>query len=157
VAMAIIDRSNPITDKDVIKYIQEVIGVFLYYARAVDYTMITTVNKLASRQANPTEDLLSAIDHFLQYASSNSAAEVIYYPSSMKLITHSDASYLSESKARSRGGDSSSFPDWILMMKYWCCRYYLPNNSIRGRICSRGRVCCPLSQRTECYNIVKYP
>jgi hypothetical protein len=103
-AMAIIDVSNPITDQKTIKFIQEVVGVFLYYARAVDYTMITTINKLASRQANPTEDLLSAIYHFLQYASSNRSAEVIYYPSTMQLITHSDASYLSESKARSRAG-----------------------------------------------------
>jgi hypothetical protein len=103
-AMAIIDNSPIITDSKTIKFIQEVIGVFLYYARAVDATMLTTLSKLASRQAHPTSDLVSSVHHFLQYAASNPTSEVVFYPSTMKLVTHSDASYNSEPNARSRAG-----------------------------------------------------
>ena len=34
-------------------FVQEVIGVFLYYARAVDCTMLTALGSLATQQANP--------------------------------------------------------------------------------------------------------
>ena len=37
--------------------IQQIIGTFLYYARAVDPTMLTAINKIASQQANPTENV----------------------------------------------------------------------------------------------------
>ena len=47
------DTSPPI-DQLRLKRIQQIIGVFLYYARAVDESMLCALNKLASRQANPT-------------------------------------------------------------------------------------------------------
>ncbi len=40
------------------KYIQEVTGVFLYYSRAVDSTMLTALSAIASAQAEPTEDTI---------------------------------------------------------------------------------------------------
>jgi hypothetical protein len=101
---AIQDESLPLSNINDIKFIQEVIGVFLYYARAVDATMIVTLNKLASRQANPTAALLNDVHIFLQYAATHRDARVVFYPSSMTLMTHSDASYLSEPEARSRAG-----------------------------------------------------
>eukprot|EP00804_Cyclotella_cryptica_P021645 CCRYP_021132-RA/>CCRYP_021132-RA protein AED:0.43 eAED:0.43 QI:0/0/0/1/0/0/3/0/158 len=39
-------------------FVQEVIGVFLYYARAVDCTMLTALSSLATQQANPTQTTL---------------------------------------------------------------------------------------------------
>ena len=36
------------------KHIQEVIGTFLYYGRAVDSTMLTALLAIASAQAEPT-------------------------------------------------------------------------------------------------------
>jgi hypothetical protein len=97
------EDTSPTLDVTRAKFIQEVIGVFLY-SRAVDPTMFTTLNKLASRQAIPTENLFSDVQHFLRYASSYPNAAIVYHASSMKLIIHSDASYLSETKARSRAG-----------------------------------------------------
>jgi hypothetical protein len=96
--------ASPQLDATRTKYIQEVIGVFLYYARAVDPTMFTTLNKLASRQAVPTEDLYHDVHHFLRYAASYPDATVVFHASNMQLAIHSDASYLSESQARSRVG-----------------------------------------------------
>ena len=101
--LATVDDSPPLSARDA-KFIQEVIGVFLYYSRAVDCTMFTCLNKLASRQAKPTQNLYDAVQHFLQYAASYPSAELTYFPSNMQLIVWSDASYLSESCARSRAG-----------------------------------------------------
>jgi hypothetical protein len=99
--LAVDDTSPPLAPVDV-TFIQQVIGKFLYYARAVDSTMLCPLNKLASRQALPTEDLLADVHHFLQYAVFHPSASVVFHPSKMILMTHSDASYLSESKSRSR-------------------------------------------------------
>ncbi len=50
-----VDTSPPL-DKKGKKYIQEVIGTFLYYARCVDSTMLPALGSLATQQANPTKN-----------------------------------------------------------------------------------------------------
>ena len=97
------DDSLPVSP-EIATFIREVIGVFLYYARAVDVNMLTPLSKLASRQANPTVALHEAVLHFLQYAATYPNAQLQYHPSNMRLILSSDASYLSESQSRSRAG-----------------------------------------------------
>ena len=86
------------------KYIQQVLGTFLYYGRAVDSTMLTALSSIASTQAEPTEETMENIKLFLDYAASHQDAILTYQASDMVLIVHSDASYLSEPKARSRAG-----------------------------------------------------
>ncbi len=98
------DQASPPLDSTRTTFIQEVIGVFLYYARAVDATMLTTLSKLASRQAHPTESLYADVVHFLSYAACYPNAAIVYHASDMQLTIHSDASYLSESNGRSRAG-----------------------------------------------------
>jgi hypothetical protein len=98
------DDSDLITDPHIIKRIQEITGSFLYYARAVDPTMLTAVNKIASAQARPTMQLLQQIDRLLNYAKRFPNAQLVLKPSQMHLICHSDASYLSETNSRSRIG-----------------------------------------------------
>ena len=102
------EDNSPALAPDQIKFIQEVIGVFLYYARTVDPTMLAPLNKLASRQARPTEQLLREVHHFLQYAATWPSAELVFVPSDMRLAIWSDASYLSESDSRSRAGGHHS-------------------------------------------------
>ena len=97
------DESPPASPAET-TYIQEVIGTFLYYARAVDCTMLTTLNKLASRQSKPTTALYRDVQHFLQYAATYPNAAVTYTASDMRLVLWSDGSYLSESLSRSRAG-----------------------------------------------------
>eukprot|EP00804_Cyclotella_cryptica_P028793 CCRYP_020143-RC/>CCRYP_020143-RC protein AED:0.42 eAED:0.37 QI:0/-1/0/1/-1/1/1/0/313 len=97
------DLSTPLNKQDT-TFVQEVIGVFLYYARAVDCTMLTALSSLATQQANPTQTTLQHIHHFLDYAMTHQNAVVTYRASNMILAAHSDASYLSETKARSRAG-----------------------------------------------------
>ncbi len=91
-------------DKKGKKFIQEVTGVFLFLARAVDSTMLTPLSTIASEQVAPTEKTMQKCLQFLDYAASQDDAIVTYRASDMKLAIHSDASYLSEPKARSRTG-----------------------------------------------------
>jgi hypothetical protein len=97
------DESDPLPS-DKVKFIQRVCGIFLYYARAVDPTMLTAILKISSSQARPTVSVDESVQQFLQYAAHNPDASITYYKSDMRLIVHSDASYLSESESRSRAG-----------------------------------------------------
>jgi len=91
----------PLTD---IKWIQQVIGVFLYYARAVDPTMLQALNKYASLQAEPTQNVMKGVERFLQYAATWPVAALVYHACDMRLYVESDASYLCEPHSRSRAG-----------------------------------------------------
>jgi hypothetical protein len=66
--------------------------------------MLTSISKISSKQAKPTEDLLKDVQHFLQYAAHHPDASITYTASDMILHADSDASFLSESEARSRIG-----------------------------------------------------
>jgi hypothetical protein len=78
------------------------VGVFLYCTRAVDPTLLCAVIKISPAQAQPTQAVLKATELLIQYAASHPAASIVYHASDMCLIVHTDASYLSESHARSR-------------------------------------------------------
>ena len=59
------DDSPPLSKAEK-QFIQEVIGVFLYYARAVDLTMLAALGSLASKQASPTENTMKKVLLFLE-------------------------------------------------------------------------------------------
>jgi len=86
------------------KFIQQVTGTFLYYARAVDPTMLVALSAIAADQADPTETTLEKAKYFLDYVATHPDAVLTYKKSQMILALHSDASYLTEPKARSRAG-----------------------------------------------------
>ena len=52
------DESAPLSAKE-IKEVREIVGVFLFYARVVDPTMVTPISKIASKQAKPIQMLQS--------------------------------------------------------------------------------------------------
>ena len=90
--------------KEAKNYIQQVLRTFLYYARAVDPTMLVALSAITSEQASPTRATIKKVDQFLDYSDSQEQAVLTYEAYDMVLTVHSDASYLSESKARSRAG-----------------------------------------------------
>jgi hypothetical protein len=94
----------PALDKAGKKFIQEVTGVFLFLARAVDGTMLTSLSALASEQASPMELTMEKCLQFLNYAATQDDVILTCNASDMILAIHSDASYLSEPKAQSRAG-----------------------------------------------------
>ena len=101
--LATVDDSKPLGEADT-KFIQEVVGCMAWYARTIDSTMLTAVNKLGSRQARPTEAVLRDTMQLLNYAATWPNAATVFKASGMQLAVHSDASYLSETEARSRAG-----------------------------------------------------
>ena len=62
------------------------------------------MNELASAQARGTEATKLALLEFLDYCATHEDAKIRYLASEMVLHVHSDASYLSESRARSKVG-----------------------------------------------------
>ena len=74
----------------------------MYYARAVDCTMLVALSAIATHQTTSTENTINAVVQLLNYAASHPNAVVRYRASDMYLWVHSDGSYLSETKARSR-------------------------------------------------------
>ena len=96
-------------DKKQVKAIQQVVGGVLYYARAVNSTVLPALSSIASEQASSTETTDLKAAQLLNYLATHSKAVVRYYASDMILNIHSDASYLSKSRARSRIAESSSW------------------------------------------------
>ena len=96
-----VDSSPKLDEKGKLR-IQQVLGTCLYYARAIDDTMLPALSSIASEQATPTERTNKSTNHLLDYLATHPIAKIRYYASDMVLNVHSDASYLSESRARSR-------------------------------------------------------
>ena len=95
------DNSNALSIPET-KWIQSAIGSLLYYARAIDSTMLPALGQIAASQANPTENTKKAIKRLLDYANTYSNGTVRFHKSDMQLVVDSDAAYLVLPKARSR-------------------------------------------------------
>jgi hypothetical protein len=93
--------TTPKIDAPRIKIIQQVIGGVLYYTRAVDMTVLPALSTVASDQASATENTEAHVQQLLDYLATHPHATVRYHKSDMILNIHSDASYLSETKAQS--------------------------------------------------------
>lgn len=88
--------------KDRRRRIQAIIGSILFYARAVDNTVLVALSSIAMTQANATEQTEQHVSQLLDYLATNPLASVLYRTSDMILNIHSDASYLNEPNGRSR-------------------------------------------------------
>ncbi len=86
------------------KRIQQIVGSFLYYAQAVDPTVLMTLSEIASQQAAPTENTMECVNQLLDYMWTHPDAIIRYRASDMILNVHSDAPYLSAPKAHSHAG-----------------------------------------------------
>ena len=84
--------------------LRKVVGKFLFYVRAVDPTMLQTLNDLATAQTRGTQATATAMTHFLNYCATHPNAVLRFKASDMLLHIHSDASYLSAPEARSQAG-----------------------------------------------------
>jgi hypothetical protein len=87
------EGDEELVGKDEKLYIQQVCGTFLYYARAIDGTMLVALSAIASEQAAPTTATLEKVDQFLDYVASQEDAVLTYHASDMVLAVHSDALY----------------------------------------------------------------
>jgi hypothetical protein len=77
------EDNSPALDKEGIKFIQQVVGSFMYYCRATDPTIPVALNELAGCQSKATESLMKRSKHFLDYMATHPNAKIRYYPSDM--------------------------------------------------------------------------
>jgi len=83
-------------------YIQQIVGSLLYYARALDNTILTALNDISSQQSNPTETTLKKCRRLLDYVATYKNTFLRYHASDMILHVDSDAAYLVAPNAKSR-------------------------------------------------------
>jgi hypothetical protein len=95
------DERPPLTATQCLT-IQKVTGSVLYYARAVDPTVIMPLNDIATEQTKATEKTQAVTNQLLDYLVTLMDATIRYHTSDMILHIHSDALYLSVSNAQSR-------------------------------------------------------
>jgi hypothetical protein len=74
----------------------------LYYARAVDATMLPAINEISDSQASPTQKTKNACTMLLDYAATYPLVIIRYYASNMALNVDTDAAYLVLPNALSR-------------------------------------------------------
>ena len=73
--------------------------------------MLCAISAIVLQSATPTEDITKQTVQLLDYIATQGEAVLTYNASDTKLAVHSDASYLSEPKARSRAGGHFFLPD----------------------------------------------
>ena len=65
--------SNHITTR-----IQQIVGKFLYHARAIDDRILVALNSISTIQSKLTEDTLRKVNHLFDYLAANPDYEVTY-------------------------------------------------------------------------------
>ena len=95
-----------------IKQLQQIVGTFLFYSKAVDPTMLTSLSIIATEQTQGTQTTKDKAEHFLTYTATHPNATIKYYKLDMILKIHSDASYLSEQQGRSCAGGHFYLGNW---------------------------------------------
>ena len=94
--------TSPLLAQNEIKYIQQVVGIFLYYARGLDYTMLPALNDIGTQQALPTKKVQQKVQQLLDYANTHQDVFLRFHASDMQLHVDTDAAYLVLPKAKSR-------------------------------------------------------
>jgi hypothetical protein len=56
---------SPLLNEAGKKRVQQIVGSFLYYAQAVDPTILMALSEISSQQAAPTENTMKRVNHFL--------------------------------------------------------------------------------------------
>ena len=116
------EDDRPLLPEERIKFIQKVVVIFLYYAIALENTLLVTLSDIGSKQSRATLKTMDEVQHLLDYLASNTNATIRFHASGMILLVHSDASYLPVTKARSRSSGvfflSDNKPDAITFSEY---------------------------------------
>ena len=85
-----------------IKRVQQITGTLIYYAKAIDYTLLVALGTISSQKAKSTAATNQAIAQLLDSCATHPDAVLCYRASNMILKIHSDSSYFNEPKACSR-------------------------------------------------------
>jgi hypothetical protein len=95
-----VGTTQPLTPKE-IKRIQDIVGTLLYYARAVDPTLLAALSAIATCQSNSTWAVADVCHKLLNYIATHPNAGIRYKACGMVLSVHTDVSYLSKPGGKS--------------------------------------------------------
>ena len=76
----------------------------MFYAKVIDFTILVSLGNFAASKTSGTIETEKEIHKLLNYCAKNPNSTLRYKAINMVLKAHSDASYLSESQARSKAG-----------------------------------------------------
>jgi hypothetical protein len=93
--------TSPKLDAKGIKHVQQIVGSFLYYAWAINMTVLKTLSSIAVEQTKASEKTMARCTQLLDYLLHNVDAKVRFHASDMVLNIHSNASYLLKAQAQS--------------------------------------------------------
>ena len=95
------DTSDTLSPQDT-RNIQHIVGSFLYYTRAVDNKIHTSVNDIGSAQSKPTKKTNEKSIMLMGCLYTHPNAKIRYYASAMQSYIVSDAAYLVAPKEKTR-------------------------------------------------------
>jgi hypothetical protein len=96
------DDTDLLKTKQEIRRIQAIVGTFLYYARAIDCTMLPALNQISTQQSKPTQQTNEDANMLLDFAATYPDAKIRFHASDMILNIDTDAAYLVMPNAKSR-------------------------------------------------------
>ena len=116
------ENDTSLLPEERLKFIQQVVGVFLYHAIDIGNTVLVALSNIGPEQARATSKTMDEVQQLLDYLASNSNEIIRYHASGMILLINSDASYLSVKKSRSISSGifflSDPKPDAITFSEY---------------------------------------
>jgi hypothetical protein len=96
-----VNTTKPLTPKE-IKCAQDIIGTLLYYAQAVDPTLLAALSAIAARQSNGTRAVAKTCPQHLNYLATHPNAGIQYKACNMVMLVQTDASYFSKLGGKGR-------------------------------------------------------
>ncbi len=148
---------SPKLSLDNIKQIQQIVGSILYYARAVDITVLMALSSIATKQRKGMTNTMEKTKLLLDYLATNPDATIWYHMSDMIMNVHSDASYLSEAGACNRAwGHFFHGLEHNRRQPHqaqWCFLYLVCHSSLHCYFCHRSQTWSPISKLQRRHDI----
>ena len=110
--MAPVDDSEPLPPEGIHR-VQSIVGSILYYARALDSTMLPSLNDIGSKQAAATTGTNKPCTVLLDYAATYPNAKIRFYASDLNLQADSDDAGFFFSEHQSPQIDDSMDPSLL--------------------------------------------
>ncbi len=88
--------TSDLLDNHCKRRIQEILGLLLYYAQAVDNKLLVALSAIAARQSYATVATEQAVNLLLDYVATYPSDGIIYRSSDMILCAHANAGFLNK-------------------------------------------------------------
>jgi hypothetical protein len=122
----------------------------LYYAQAVDNTILPALSTIATEQAKPMEKTKATIKQLLDYCAAQEEPVIAYKASKMILAVHSNAGYCNKKNSLSRArGHFFPIKQQQASLQQRSNSYHSNNHKSGHVISCRSRIRSTISQRMQ--------